>query len=372
MSSNGHCRVVQVIPCLLSGGLERVASELTLGLARRGDHVVVASSGGEPFQTRLEEAQVAVELIPRPRPNPWRLLTSGLALARVLRRERPDVVHAHNPAAGAAAAIARAIVRRPDLAIVTTYHGVEPDSLGRAQRALALSSDVVVGCGPAVTRKLVEAGLPQSRSATVFNALEIRLTRTVDDVRAEFGVEGAELVVNVGRYEEQKNQALLIDALALLAPRRPRLRALIVGVGTLEDDLRRRVRDLGLEGVVTLTGERQDAHDIMAAADVFALSSVWEALPLVLIEAMALARPIVATDVTGVGDLIRHESTGLLVPSGHASALADGIERLLEDHKLATRLGTSARELAAERCSEETMVSRYRVLYGDAIAGRRR
>jgi len=370
--SERQLRVLQFIPSLWFGGLERVATELTLGLAARGDRVLVASSGGEPFGKRLRDAGIQVSTVPRPRPQPKRLVSSARALARVLGAERQDVVHAHNPAAGAAAAIARRLAGQRELAIVTTYHGVEPGSFGRAQRALALSSDVVVGCGPGVTRELQAAGIRASHSATVFNALELTRARGEDAIRDEFGAGDAELVVTVGRYEPEKNQALLIEALALLAPARPRLRALIVGIGGLENELRQLVRARGLEGVVTLTGQRGDAHDLMAAADVVTLSSVREALPLVVIEAMALGRPVVSTDVGGVSDLVRHERTGLLVPSHDAAALGGAIARVLDDRTLAADLGSAAQALAGRLCSAETMVDRYRLLYEDAIAGRRR
>ena len=99
---------------------------------------------------------------------------------------------------------------------------------------------------------------------------------------------GAELVVSVGRYVKEKNHELLLESLALLSRRRRRLRALIVGKGPLEADLIAKARALGLGGIVTLTGERTDAIDITAACDVFALSSMWEGLPLALLEAMTL------------------------------------------------------------------------------------
>ena len=367
-------RVLQVIPVLAFAGLERVATVLTVGLSSRAADVTACTSGTldeAPFEDELRAAGVRIEHIPRPRPRPWPQLSSAIALARVFRHRDPHVVHAHNPAAGAAAAIARVIARRRNIAIVTTYHGVLPSRMGRATRALSLSSDFVVGCGPTATGQLRALGLSVDHSATVFNAVEAVPTRSAAEVRQELGVEGAELLVTVGRHVAEKNQALLLDAVALLADRRPRLRAVLVGDGPLREELRARIRRLGLEERVTLAGERADAVDVVAAADVFVLSSSNEALPLAVLEAMALGRPVVATNVGGVGDAVQHEQTGLLVPPDDPPALAAAIERLLDDKELSRRLGAHAREFAVSRCSVEAMIDSYSTIYTEAVAARR-
>jgi glycosyltransferase involved in cell wall biosynthesis len=363
-------RLVHVIPYLGYGGLERVGTLLALALQRDVERLVVCSVGGEPFESALLEAGVTVVRIPRPRARVGRLVRSATALARVLRRERPHVVHAHNPAAGAVAALARILALQPRLAIVTTYHGVPPDKFGRASRTLAFSSDVVVGVGSAVTSALRAAGVAEERSATIYNAVEAAPARGREEVRREFGAEDAELVVTVGRYMPEKNQALLLDALAILAPRRPRLRALVVGYGPLEDDLRNQVETLGLGAVCEITGERHDVYDLMGAADCFALSSDWEALPLVVIEAMTLGCPVVSTDLLGVRDLVTDGENGLLMPVGEPAALAAGIERVLDDPALAQRLSAAARDTVRERCSMKVMVSSYEELYARAVEAR--
>ena len=171
--------------------------------------------------------------------------------------------------------------------LVTSYHGVLPSRIGRAARALAFS-DLVVGVSPAATRALVDAGLDVQRTTTIFNAVEPKVARAAADVRREFNADGIPLVVTVGRYVREKNQGLLLEALAQLE--RP-LRALIVGYGPLEDELRSRARELGLAEAAIVTGRRDDAADLIAAGDVFALSSNSEALPLVLLEAMSLGTP---------------------------------------------------------------------------------
>jgi glycosyltransferase involved in cell wall biosynthesis len=363
--------LIQLTPSLGTGGMERLVTHLALSLQSRVDRLLVCSSGGDRFESELEEGGVRFERIPRPRPNPQQLLRAGFALARILRRERPHLIHAHNPVSGATAALARRFAWLPEIAIVTTYHGAKPERLNRAVRVLGRSSDIVVGVSPETTRSLSAAGLPAARCATVFNAVDVRHSRSRDEVRREFYGVDCDLVVSVGRLAEEKNQALLIDSLARLAHRRRRLRALIVGEGVLEQSLRDHIRSSGLDDVVTLTGRRDDALDIVAAADLFVLSSNREGLPLVLLEAMTLGCPIVATKVGGVADVIHHEQTGLLVEPGNPAALADAIEEALSDTSLTRRLTENARDYVREHCSTEVMLDSYAAVYEAALTRRR-
>ncbi|HKP16916.1 MAG TPA: glycosyltransferase [Gaiellaceae bacterium] len=365
-------RVVQFVPSLWHGGAELVASSLSLALRDRVERLAIASSGGEPHGERLRAAGIPLEIVPRPWARPLPLFRSARALARFLRRERPHVVHAHNPGASAAAALARLLARLPELAIVATYHGVPTARVGRAMRAFALSSDLVVGVTPSATRALVDGGLPRARAATIFNAVDVEPRRPASEVRADFGVpDGVPLVVSVGRYMEEKNQALLVDALARL--QRP-VRTLLVGYGPLRDTLHEQIVASGLDGECVLTGERSDVPDLIAAADVFVLSSDREALPLVVLEAMSLGTPVVSTAVGGVPDVIADGSSGLLVPIGDAAALAAAIGRLLDEPELAERVATTGKTFVDEHCSFPAMVAAYLEVYRDAIerrAGRR-
>jgi glycosyltransferase involved in cell wall biosynthesis len=357
-------RVVEFVPSLWHGGAELVAVSLASALDDRVERLVIASSGGDPYTEQIRAAGISLEIVPRPWPRPVPIVRSAIALARVLRRERPQVIHAHNPGASAAAWLARRLALMPRIAIVTTYHGVIPARLARANRALAFFSDLVVGVAPSVTRMLIERGLPAERTTTIFNAVEAEVRRPHTEVRAEFGVpEGVPLIVSVGRYVEEKNQALLIDALARL--QRP-FKALVAGYGELESDLQAQIEAAGLEQDVILTGRREDVADLTGAADVFVLSSDWEALPLVVLEALHLETPVVTTDAGAIADVIDAQ-TGVLVGRGDANALAAGIERVLGDPDLAARLAAAGRAFVLEHCSLDHMVDAYSAAFTDAI-----
>jgi glycosyltransferase involved in cell wall biosynthesis len=366
-------RVVQLIPALGFGGLERVAVLLTLELHARGVDVLVctAADGGGQYLAELEAAGVRIARVARPWPRPVPLTRSAIDLARVLVRERPDVIHAHNPGPGAAAGLARLLSLRRRTAVVTTFHGVMPHRLGLAARALRFSSDVIVGCGPTATELLVAAGMPATRTTTVLNGVATDPPAAAEPLRRALGALDRPLVVTVGRHVVEKNHALLIDATAELIRRGLRPRVAIVGGGgmgsPLTPDLERQIARLGLQDDVVLVPERADARDIVAAADVFALSSLSEALPLVVLEAMQLGTPVVSTDAGGVRDAVVDGERGLLVPNGDSLAFADALERLLGDAELRAGLAARARAWATTATTAPAMADGYLDVYRDAI-----
>lgn len=365
--------VVMIVPSLgTTGGLERVATTFALNAAPQLGRLVVCSRGGN-FERVLGDAGVPVEIISRPRQSPTQMLRAARDLARVLRREQPNLVHAHNPISAVAATLALPLAGLRGVPVVTSYHGVALASARHAVPALRATSDLVVAVAPAPARALLEGGFPRGRLVTVFNAVEAEPTRTRAEVHAEFGIRADEqLVVTIGRYVEEKNQHLLLETLALVRRTRPTVRALVVGEGPLEDELRAHARELGLAEDVTFTGPRDDAVSITAAADVFVLSSASEGLPLALLEAMTLARPIASTRVGGIGDAIHDDHTGLLVPPHDAPALAGAIGRLLDDASLRRRLGDEARASAERRFSLTAMVERMLCIYASVAAMGRR
>lgn len=352
---------------------------LTLELAPRVERIAVAgrtgrseSVGGPAIEEPLRDAGIPIYHVARPLSRPDVLIRAAFSLAPVLRRERPDIIHAHNPNAGAWAALARRLANVP-AGIVTTYHGVTPNRVGRATRVLSHTSDVVVGVSPAATTALQGAGLTPARSATVLNSVDVTVTRSRDEVRAELGIAAdAQVVVTVGRYAPEKNQALLLDALERILPTHPRVRALLIGHGALGGELQARALQIGGDRI-QVTGPRFDAIDVVAASDVFVLSSDSEAFPLALLEAMGVGVPVVTTDVGGVRDAVTHGVNGLVVPPRDPAALADAISLLLDDPPQATELGASAAEFVASNCSIESMADAYLELYSEvASRGRNR
>jgi glycosyltransferase involved in cell wall biosynthesis len=157
----------------------------------------------------------------------------------------------------------------------------------------------------------------------------------------------------------------LIDALAILASRRPNLVTLLAGEGPLEPDLRAQCAALGLADRVRFLGHRRNVPELFEASDLVVLPSLYEGLPLVAIEALAANRPLVATEVDGTPEVVINERTGLLVPPANPVALAAAIERLLDNPELASRLASDGRKFVQENFAVRRQIEQTVALYSE-------
>ena len=193
------------------------------------------------------------------------------------------------------------------------------------------------------------------------------------EARAELGYSEGDFVVGaVGRFHEQKGHAYLVDAVARLAPDYPRLRAFFVGYGPLESRMRAQIARSGLEGRVRLLGYRKDAARLLAAMDAFVLPSLWEGMSNALLEAMAMATPVVATGVDGNLEVVENGRSGILVPPRDSAALASAVRRLMDSPKGAAAMGRRARERVARDFSLRNTTDAYLDLYEELLARKTR
>lgn len=364
-------RVLQVTPNLLYGGAERLVADLAPRLLVTVGAVEVATNldldGG--FRPLLESAGVPLVHVPLRARRASAVPSASRALAAVVRRFEPDVIHAHNPAAGTVSALARMFARRRQLAIVVTYHGVRPHRLRAAAATLRLC-DLVIAVGPGAERQLVSV-LPADRVRRIDNAIVAVPRREFEEVRREFVVDGSPLLLSVGRLVHQKDHGLLLDALAILRARGVAARTIVIGRGPLEETLREQARRLDLGDSLLFAGTRSDVADVMAAADLVVHTAAWEGLPLVLLEAMMLGKPIVAVEAVGVTDLITDGATGRLVRSRDPGAVADAIEEMLAHRELRESLAAGAKRWATVHCSIERFVDAHVDAYREASNRRR-
>jgi glycosyltransferase involved in cell wall biosynthesis len=182
-------------------------------------------------------------------------------------------------------------------------------------------------------------------------------------VRQEWGLSDSDpLYLNVARYEPQKRQGTLIEAMEDVVDSVPSAHLLIVGWGSLESELREKVRNAGLSEAVTVTGRVPEIHGYYAAADVFVSASAFEGLPVTILEAMAAKCPVIATDIDGVREVVLDGETGRLVPPDESTQMAVAM-RELADHATRERYGTQGYERVQSLFTVEQMVSRYTRLY---------
>jgi len=231
------------------------------------------------------------------------------------------------------------------------------------ERFTARYFDIIMPVSDDIARQL-ERKYGRSRLVTIHNGISLSATkpaRTREQLRKEFGIpEGAPVIGAAGRMVPVKGYDLFIEMAVKVLEKLPSARFLIIGDGPLRQSLEDKVTRLGLADRVILPGFRNDIIDALNCLDLFVISSFHEGIPMVLLEAMALRRPIVATTVGGIGEIIQDDISGALVASGDSRALAEACLKVLESGELGRRLGDGAR--ARIECEFNVEIQAKRVL----------
>ncbi|MFI5369993.1 MAG: glycosyltransferase [Candidatus Eisenbacteria bacterium] len=358
-------KIVHVVESMRRGGAESVVVEHVRHAGPGFETAVVALNDGGPA---LEEARAAGARAYHIGKHGARL--DGITrLAAILREEHPDVVNGHNATGGLYAVMAARLAGIP--VVFRTEHTLHFPARHSVvypflePLATALTRRVVCVCQAVLESHVSRLPWAARRFVTVANGISpAPHTRPREDVRHELGMGEADtLVLSVGSLTPQKAQDVLIDAFAVAAPRSPSARLVIAGEGPLRGALESRIATLGLAERVRLLGDRSDAADLMAAADLFVLSSRREGLPMTLIEAMRAGCAAVSTRIGGTGEAIEDGVTGRLVGVGDVAALGDVIATLLDDHATRRAYGTAGRARFHARFTAERMVRETEALY---------
>lgn len=290
-------------------------------------------------------------------------------LRNLIRSQSIDLVHAHLPSMGVLARLAAGVP------VVYTEHNMASSyrPLTRFANRITYSMNAaLIAVSGAVADSV--STWPGRAPAVIPNGVACEVApEAAKGARSELGLSQSEaLVAHVGNIRPGKGHDTLIDTAIELSSRRNGIRFVSIGVEKHAGDLDRvrgRVAEAGLEHTVRFLGRRADALSFVAACDVFVNPSDVEGLPVAILEAMSLAKPIVATAVGGVPSVIRDGETGILVEPGDPAALAKGIERLLDDPDLRARLGASAQRLVADEFGLERMVRAYEATYRNVLEG---
>src|SRR5215218_2409244 len=330
-------------------------------LLRRGGQAVLVSPADGPFCEMVRARGVPVHLADTRRSFNW---GAARRIARLAREHRVDLVHAHAPYAGTVLARLGALLA----GVPVLTHAHVRDSLSRRapvrayQRALSWATtrmprSAVIAVSEAVARDFVEQGTSPRALHVVYNGVEAGASTPAGDARAELGIApAAPVVMHVGRLCESKGQALLIRAARRVVAERPDARFVLVGDDLVEGGAYRArlesvAAELGLGAHVLFTGPRADVARLLASADLLALPSAVEGLPLVVLEAMAAGKPVVATAAGGTAELVRDGETGTLVPYADVPALADALLLHLGDPERSRRMGEAGLRRVRERFS---------------------
>jgi glycosyltransferase involved in cell wall biosynthesis len=315
-----------------------------------------------------------VEYVPMhlrmPKPS---YLTTAYRFANVLRKHRVDILHSHMFQASRLVSPIGRVCGVP--VIIETPHVREQWRHGwfkgsyATDRLVGRFVDHYIAVSDANAHYLItEKGLPTKKVHVIRNGCDLRrldYSRPVPlGMKRNLAFTNDDPVLLVlGRLEPQKGHRVLLEALPYVRREFPRIRLVCVGDGCLLQELEQQVRNLQLQDAVRFVGFQANVADWFALADISVLPSFYEGLPLVAIESLAAGCPVVATSVDGTPEVIVNERTGLTVPPGNSTSLANAILRLLKDPDLRSRLASAGRNWVLERFSHEQQIQRTQQLY---------
>lgn len=320
----------------------------------------------------IKKLGIPVTVLSEEQHNSFSLLLNIIA---ILRRQRPDLLHTHkykDNILGAAAAAFLGIRN-----VVRVVHGMTEPFSGMAyakmmgyefmdrlitqlkvKRLIAVSADIETD----LRRRYGMHRVVQIHNG--INLERVGVTQSRESMRLALGFQSENQVIGtVGRLTPVKGHEILLRAAGSLIRKRGNVKVLIVGDGPLKPTLKRLIHDLGIEKEVVLAGHRDDVYDLVNCMDVFALPSIHEGIPMVLLEALALRCPVVASRVGGIPEVITHGADGVLVAPGNASELEQELDKMLRDRPYAKGLAEAGRLRVEEEFSATVMAERTAEVY---------
>ncbi len=333
-------KILQVIPYFCFGGAETMCENLTYAQLKLGHAVTVVSLYGErtPISLRMEQAGVHILYLDK---KPGLDVSMVPKLCKIMKQEKPDVVHTHLDVIKYAVAAAKLAGVK---ACVHTVHNVAgKEAEGKIQKGIngtyfRLGWSVPVALSPEVQTSIAAFyGRDAHDIPMAYNGIDLSRCRP----KTDYSLGQTVNLLHIGRFNEQKNHKMLLSVFAKLHREDPRCRLWLLGDGELRPEMEKLARDLGISEQVRFCGAQSDVHPYLHDADIFLLPSLYEGMPMTIIEAMGTALPIVATEVGGVPDMLKNGEDGLLTPC-EEDAVLEAIRKLLCDEELRSGMGRSA------------------------------
>ncbi len=358
--------LVQVLHSLECGGAERLALRLAQGLAPEELTTFICLDRRGPLAAEAEARGFDVHVLGRHPGLDW---ACRKKLRDLLRRIQPTVLLAHQYTPFFYSSLARGFARRPPIIFIEHgRHFPDPRKLRRilVNRLIFRNGDAVIAVAQSVKRAVVsKEGIPEHRCYVIPNGIDpgpyLAAEARRAEVRRELGLADDEVaVIQVARLDPLKDHATAIAAVEQIDGSRVRL--LMVGDGPEEARLRERVNQSPKRERFRFLGYRQDIPDLLAAADVFLLSSISEGLPVTVLEAMAAGLPVVATSVGDLGEAVENGVTGYLVPPREPDQLAAALQQLCASPQRRRQFGVAGRTRLLAQFTEEKMHAAYRTV----------
>ena len=353
-------KIMQVIPYFCFGGAETMCENLCYAQKNLGHQVVVVSLYNEqtPIAQRMEAAGIRILYLDK---------KLGLDVSMVpkllhfMKQEMPDVVHTHLDVIKYAVAAAR--LAGIKVCVHTVHSVAHKEAEGRLQKWIngfyyRLGWSVPAALSPEVQGTICDFyGLARDQVPVIYNGIDI----TRCSPKASYELSEPANLLHIGRFDVPKNHVGLLEAFSRILKHRPDCRLHLVGDGDLRPEIEALAEKLQIADRIVFHGMQSNVHPYLEQADIFLLPSSYEGMPMTIIEAMATALPIVATEVGGIPDMVSDGKSALLVPC-EPEAVANACLKLLNDPSLREQLGKAARE-DSSRFAADHMAQCYCDLY---------
>ena len=353
------------------GGQERRTFAEAVEFKKRGYRVILAVQPESALGKHAKEAGIEVREI---RMKNRDIPKAFFSLFTLIRRERVDIVNTHSSKDSWIASFAAHLALRPIL--LRTRHVTIPIS-NHPLNIIYKMPHKIITVGGSTRKDMIEINrFPPEKIVSIPTGVDLDKfspDKVQGNIRKELGIEqNTSLVGSISIIRTEKGFPYFLEAAQEILKVKPEARFLIVGHEPKGNTLAQAVKRQGLEGAVIMPGLREDVPQILDSLDVFVLCSLREAFGQAIAQALAMEKPVVATNVGGIPELVKNNQTGLLVPPADSKALARAILELLEDKEKAERLGRNGRKLIEKKFSQETMVEKIEDLYRELLKKKRR
>lgn len=356
---------------LFIGGAELVVANLCRNINRDlFDISVCYLKLNGPIGRELACRGVDVFSLPKSRYLDIKYL-SFLKIASLIKKRRINIIHSHDTPSLVGSSLCRLI--RKEVKIVHTFHfGNYPYLEGNnliLERCSWRIPDRLIAVGNVQKKAIQETlGIPDNRIMTVWNGIEKPEEAHINEMLRKYSEKGKIIIGSLSTLTEQKGLTYLLDVAYVLKKRNSDFIFIIVGGGPLFSDLKKKCKSLGLQDIVIFLGWVENAASrVLPVFDIFVQPSIWEAMSMVLLEAMAVGKPIVTTNVGENKYIIDNGVNGFIVEPRDVSMMALVIEKLISDPNLRSALGTAAKKKYEHRCTALNMTTKYEQIYLDVL-----
>lgn len=380
-------RVLHIITRLINGGADENTLSTISGMDEERFHVELAvGAESEEHLLRIlpKKNFILINELKR-NIHPVNDILSLFRLFRIIRKNGYDIVHTHTAKAGVIGRLAALFAGTP--IIIHTLHGITfHQNLNRLSRYSYIILEKIVGrftsrfitVGEDLRKKYIYHGIgTPEKYTTIYSGFELNsfvADGNIDDEeikreRNRLGISNDDTILGtVSRLEPRKGHVYLFDALKQILNANKKIKLLVAGNGDYENELRKYVRQNQLSDHVIFLGFRRDVPRIMRIMDIFTLTSLWEGLPRVLVQAALMQLPVVTFDVEGAWEVVKENENGFIVPVADVDQLAERLKFLIDNPDLAKVMGKRGRDFVSSKWDTSEMVNKITQLYESTIS----